>query len=259
MPRLDGLDVSTWNGRLDGPGVARSGLVFVACQAGWTSRSDSLGNPRTQNRMVPDSWYRRNMDTLRLHAPKVRRIHYYVPVFRPWREQMAALAAVTGPIPWDEGQMFDNEYEAVRQLGWIAVRDWMDAVEQRDGKPVLHYGEIFDQLDRGDRPKWPAHYGSNPATEAQRAAMRTRYAGVQGLAVWQYTSRLILPYVADATANVDGNEILDRALFDTAFGKVSRMDDGERDVTQDPGWPEDPDKVDELMAWVRALDERGEL
>lgn len=218
MPRLDGLDLSTWNGKLDAKGAAAAGLVFVACQAGWTSRSDSQGNPRTQNRMVADSWYRRNMDALRVDAPNVKRIHYYVPVNRPWREQMDAFYQITGPILAGETSMFDLEYEAARQMGWPAIRDWMDAVEQRDQRRVFHYGEIFDQDDYPDRPKWPAHYGANPATEAQRAGMFTRYQGVQGLTVWQYTSKLILPYVADGTANVDGNEILDRARFDGAFG-----------------------------------------
>jgi hypothetical protein len=168
--------------------------------------------------MGEDSWYRRTVAAAR--AAGLRVVHYYVPVNRPWPEQMAAFAKITGPIPPGEGEMFDQD-------------------------------------DRGDRPKWPAHYGLNPATEAQRADMRRRYSGVKGLAVWQFTSKLRLPYVNGGQADTDGNEILDPALWATGFGEVSPMDDHEHDVTQDPGWVDDPDWVDELMEWLRAVEEAG--
>lgn len=255
MPRLDGVDVSTWNGAIDAAGAKAAGLKFVAVQVGWTARADAQGNPRLQNRMVADSWYRRNVDACR--AAGLRVIHYYVPVNRPWPEQMAAFAKITGPIPPSEGEMFDLEYEQAKAMGSVACRQWMDACELRSGNRVAHYGELFDQWDPG-RPKWVAHYGSNPATEAQRADMERRYAASNAHAVWQYTSKLRLPYVGDGQVDTDGNEILDRRLFDELFsGGESLMDNGERDVTQDPGWVEDPDWVDELMAWLRAVEADG--
>jgi len=219
---LDLHDTAVWQGPPDAAAMAAAPLVAHCQQVGWTAKSDAQGNPRDQGRMVVDAVYRAAIDALRARAPDLRLVHYIVPVAgTPWQTQMAGIAAYTGPIPPGETSMFDLEYLQATTLGWPALMAWMDATEQRDQRDVFHYGELFDQDDRPDRPKWPAHYGKAAdgphGSDTQRAAMLRRYAGVQGLTVWQYTNALLVPYFAGGTIACDGNTILDRARFDAAF------------------------------------------
>ncbi len=209
MPRIDGLDVSTWQGDLDYPNIPTS-VKFIGHQVGWTNRSGE----RDKNLTMVDDVYRRNVALTRQSGRWV--FHYLVPVNRPWREQLDLFLKLVGPIGPGEGVMFDVEYQHVIDLGWPSIKAMMDECEQRIGRPVLHYGELFDQIDTG-RPKWVAHYGRNPGSETERAEMQKRYAAAGGpIAVWQWagaTGRC--PGVVGA---VDCNEIIDEPLLRRTLG-----------------------------------------
>ena len=208
MPRIDGVDVSTWQGVIDYP--ALPALRFVAAQVGWRNRSGE----RDRGEMVLDDRYKRNVAEAR-KTPGRWLFHYCVPTFGPpWQEQLDRFLDAIGPLPVGEGIMWDLEYEHTSRLGWPAVKAMLDECERRIGRPVLHYGELFHAIDKG-RPKWVAHYGKTPGSEVERAVMLQRYAGVDSLAVWQWSGK---GRVTGITGDVDLNEILDERLLGACVG-----------------------------------------
>ena len=76
MPRIDGVDVSTWQGVIDYP--ALPALRFVAAQVGWRNRAGE----RDRGEMVLDDRYKRNVAEAR-KTPGRWLFHYCVPTSDP--------------------------------------------------------------------------------------------------------------------------------------------------------------------------------
>lgn len=206
MPINHGPDISTWNEVQNY--LALPQLEFYATQVGVTARDDW----RDKNMLVVDNQYRRNIDKFReLNFKRI--IHYHVGINIPWKIQLDWLLKQMGPIPVNEGLMFDNEYGHIANLGWPSVKAMMDDAEQVLQRRVIHYGELFMKFDT-ERLKWAASYQND------RTVMRNRYP-FKNVILWQFTRTGRLPGI---NANVDMNEILDFNLFNEAFGKKGSDD-----------------------------------
>ncbi len=212
MPRLDAIDRSRWQSVIIDSLPA--GIGF-ASQVGW--RNDLLSKPGVEPKVYERDLGLMNVDPSwsqslvhRTKRPNDWRWHYLVPVNRPWKDQLDKFLATIGPLPKGEGVMFDLEYSHAKELGWTNLKAMMDECEQRIGRPVLHYGELFMHLDPG-RPKWVADYRQNTAQMEARYPFPNR-------AIWQWTGSGTCPGVAGA---VDCNEYLDLSLVKATLGVTS--------------------------------------
>lgn len=218
MPNLDGIDVSIWQGVIDWSQVAPLNLKFVCMQLGWRNDAEQ----RARGVMELDPQYRRNVEKTRLLLPNAKRMHYLVPVNKPWREQLDLAMSLMGPLPADETMMFDVEYLYVQAMGFTSMVAMHREAEQRLQRRCFWYGGGYfpsepswiENDSIADIPKWFAAY-------SDRQTMLTKHAaGVENLVLWQWgggNNGAFIPGIWNGTARVDSNEILNRAAFDAIF------------------------------------------
>jgi len=221
MPRLDGVDVSVWQGAVNWDLVAAARLEFVCLQVGATNEAGQ----RSRNELAIDAQYRRNIRETRARqaATGWEIVHYYVPANRPPKEQLDWLLDTTGPLGPRETLMFDVEYEDAKALGFEAIVAMVRDAQQRVGRQVLWYGGGYFPTEPSwiehdsiaDIPKWFAAYSSE-------ADMRQRHAaGVESLVLWQWggsAEGAFVPGIHGGAARVDSNQIIDRSRYEEIFG-----------------------------------------
>lgn len=219
MPQLDGIDVSMWQGVIDWSQVVPLNLKFVCMQLGWRNDVDQ----RDRGIMDLDPQYRRNVEKTRAILPNAKRIHYLVPVNKPWREQLDRAMSLMGPLPAGETMMFDVEYVYVQAMGFTNMVAMHREAEQRLQRRCFWYGGGYfpsepswiENDSIADIPKWFAAYSSKTDMLTKHAA------GVENLVLWQWGGGVqgaFIPGIWDGTARVDSNEILNLAAFNAAFG-----------------------------------------
>ena len=197
MPRADGTDISSWQGRIDWPAVLATGIQWIGMRATVGGRVDTE--------------FARNRAGA---APARCRLLY--DYLYPGHSADAFIQAV-GQLQVGEVAMLDAERDGITEADCLR---WLGQVEAWSGRPAAVYtggyvaggtiwksGRIFD----GRRPRIFAAYSS------EDSARRIHAAGIPWDA-WQWTSTGSLPGIS---GGIDLDQVDRWELFDAAAGRGS--------------------------------------
>jgi GH25 family lysozyme M1 (1,4-beta-N-acetylmuramidase) len=219
--RVPGIDVSTYQRRIDWRAVARSPVRFAIVRA-------SLGNSYV------DDHYRRNVAGASAHGLIVGAYHYAKPGFAPWDAKAEArhFLRVARNAPGDVLPVLDIESSgglSRRQL-WRWARRWLTIVRERTGlRAMIYSGSFFWQRYMGNTPwfgrkgypHWVAHWDVRRPDVPGR-----RWAG-RGWTFWQWSASGRVPGI-DGPVDLDwfgGTDLLHGTISSvevhpTAMGAV---------------------------------------
>lgn len=211
MPRLDGIDVSKWQGEIGWPEVvASTGITWAAART-W----DRQANPPGVDVQFPA-----NRAGMAATGLRHRLLYYWL---EPGRvdEGVAEFFAAVGVLTPGEGVMLDAEQEGITEDECLR---WCEAVEARTGLPVAVYtggytagGEIWHsaRLFNGQRARVFAAY-------CDEAAAREVHADGIPWHAWQWSCEGQVPGIG---ANTDLDQVDVPEAFDRACGLVACTDD----------------------------------
>ena len=212
--RLDGIDVSRYQGKIDWPAVAEAGIFWAATKATQgtsyvdptlTANRAGMANADIRYRQLYH-WLNPAIGAARL-VPALRKRDAYA--------QADFFLKTVGKLSPGEGVLLDAEQTGIRsdQVAW-----WCERVEATTGLPVEVYtgvyvagGEIWKSATvfNGKRARVLAAYISEERMLKASAPWRPD--------CWQFTSTATVPGVPTP---VDGDMIYNRARFDAACGLV---------------------------------------
>lgn len=199
MPRMDGIDVSKWQGTIDWNAVRSTGIWWSACRT-WDRDLDIVDATFAANRAGQSFC-------------KYRLLYY-------WLEPGRALAGVdefftaVGALQPGEGVMLDAEQDGITEGECL---QWLEAVEARTGRPAAVYtggytagGAIWrsTRIFNGQRPRVFACYSDQGDCANKHAA------GIPWDA-WQWSSTGRVPGI---NANCDQDQVDHAAAFDKVCG-----------------------------------------
>jgi GH25 family lysozyme M1 (1,4-beta-N-acetylmuramidase) len=187
-PRVPGIDVSKYQGRIRWSAVASTPVRFVIMRA-------------TKGNRYRDGKYARNLAGATQHRLVVGAYHFAKPGFAPWdpRAEADHFLRVARVAAGDVVPVLDIEETGGLSPGQLRVwaRAWLERVEARTGvRPMIYSGSHFWQgfmrnttwFARRGHPLWVAHwYVGAPQVPG-------RHWGGRGFAVWQWS----------ATGRIDG-------------------------------------------------------
>jgi lysozyme len=182
--QMHGIDVSSWQGRVDWAAVRRSGRLFAFAKA-------------TEGQTFVDSTFSANRQGMAGSGMILRGFYHFA---RPDRNSAAAEAAhflrTVGPLGPGEVAVLDLEVAPGPGVGdWAA--EWLALVGQATGRtPIIYSYQSYLASIPTSRltayPLWIAAYGTNSGaipTTPPRTDRWSRWA------FWQYTSNALVPGV----------------------------------------------------------------
>jgi GH25 family lysozyme M1 (1,4-beta-N-acetylmuramidase) len=181
-PRVPGIDVSKYQGRIRWSAVASTRVRFVIMRA-------------TKGNRYRDGKYARNLAGATQHRLVVGAYHFAKPGFAPWdaRAEADHFLRVARVAAGDVVPVLDIEETGGLSAGQLRVwaRAWLERVEARTGvRPMIYSGSHFWQgfmrnttwFARRGHPLWVAHwYVGAPQVPG-------RHWGGRGFAIWQWSA-----------------------------------------------------------------------
>ena len=237
-PRIDGIDVSKWQGVIDWPTVqASAGITWAACRV-WDR---DIGGPDPQF----------TANRAGMAFARHRLLYHWL---QPGLVEVGVdqVMSTVGALADGEGIMCDAEEDGITEA---EVLEFCELIEARTGRPVAvytggyvaggtiwHSGNIFN----GHRPRIFAAYTSESEARDQHA---------DGIAwdAWQWSSTGKVPGI---NGNVDLDQVDDAAAFDACCGITTG---GEEDMAQVPQeeWNTVRDRIMGSLPGEYSTEQRG--
>lgn len=201
MPRLDGIDVSKWQGSIDWPAVATTGIWWAACRV-WDRDTGA-----------PDATFKANRAGM---AFARYRLLYDWLLPGQGREGAERFLSTVGTLAPGEGAMLDAEQDGITEADCL---DWLYLVEAATARPAAVYTGGYV----AGGAIWRSPYifdGARPRVFAAYTTEADAHTHASGIAwdVWQWSSTEHVPGIA---GNVDADQVDRSEVFDWCCGVLT--------------------------------------